>query len=107
MLAALTHLMPVAVAAGEHTRAIRVSTPSAGLGGIMQFAHKTLKCMGCKAALPPGQSTLCKNCKGKEAELYIKSLQLVCPVLYMYLRAIDIYSVYYTVHDKVVFAAFP
>jgi DNA polymerase delta subunit 1 len=40
----------------------------------MQFARKTLKCMGCKAALPPGQSTLCKHCKGKEAELYIKSL---------------------------------
>ena len=54
-----------------------MSTPSAGLGGIMQFAHKTLKCMGCKAALPPGQSTLCKHCKGKEAELYIKSLQVV------------------------------
>jgi hypothetical protein len=43
----------------------------------MSFAKKTLKCMGCKAALPPGQSTLCKHCKGKEAELYIKSLQVV------------------------------
>lgn len=62
---------------GEHTRAIQVSTPSAGAGGIMKFAKKTLKCMGCKAALPPGSVTLCKHCEPREAELYAKSLQSV------------------------------
>jgi hypothetical protein len=49
----------------------------------MKFAQKTLKCMGCKTALPPGKATLCEHCADKEAEIYVKCLKqarLVLPL---------------------------
>lgn len=33
---------------GEHTRKVKVSTPSAASGGIMMFAVKKRGCLGCK-----------------------------------------------------------
>lgn len=50
---------------GAHTRAILVSTPSSGSGGIMRFAQKKVTCLGCKAALGPGEKTVCKHCQPK------------------------------------------
>ena len=48
----------------------------------MMFAQKTLKCMGCKATLKAGQSTLCEHCKSREAEFYIERLHIVrCSLL--------------------------
>ncbi|KAJ4831435.1 DNA polymerase delta catalytic subunit [Turnera subulata] len=57
---------------GSHTRSISISTPSTG--GIMKFAKKQLSCIGCKAVLRNSERTLCSNCKGREAELYCKTV---------------------------------
>ncbi|XP_071914321.1 DNA polymerase delta catalytic subunit-like isoform X1 [Coffea arabica] len=57
---------------GSHTRSISISTPSTG--GIMKFAKKQLTCIGCKALISNTDHTLCSNCKGREAELYCKSV---------------------------------
>ncbi|KAL9393448.1 hypothetical protein Peur_012733 [Populus x canadensis] len=60
---------------GSHTRSISISTPSTG--GIMKFAKKQLTCIGCKTLLSNSDRTLCSNCKGREAELYCKSVSQV------------------------------
>nr|GEU98375.1 DNA polymerase delta catalytic subunit [Tanacetum cinerariifolium] len=59
---------------GSHTRAISISTPSTG--GIMKFAKKQLTCVGCKAVISgkDQNQTLCSHCKGREAELYCKTV---------------------------------
>ncbi|PWA70694.1 DNA polymerase delta catalytic subunit [Artemisia annua] len=59
---------------GSHTRAISISTPSTG--GIMKFAKKQLTCVGCKAVISgkDQNQTLCAHCKGREAELYCKTV---------------------------------
>ncbi|CAH9112554.1 unnamed protein product [Cuscuta epithymum] len=57
---------------GSHTRSISISTPSNS--GIMKFAKKQLTCLGCKALISESDRTLCKHCKGREAELYCKSV---------------------------------
>nr|GMC79266.1 DNA polymerase delta catalytic subunit [Ipomoea batatas]GMC90235.1 DNA polymerase delta catalytic subunit [Ipomoea batatas] len=57
---------------GSHTRSISISTPSTG--GIMKFAKKQLTCIGCKALISESDRTLCKHCKGREAELYCRSV---------------------------------
>ncbi|CAA0833903.1 DNA polymerase delta catalytic subunit [Striga hermonthica] len=57
---------------GSHTRSISISTPSTG--GIMKFAKKQLTCIGCKALISESAHTLCAHCKGREAELYCKSV---------------------------------
>jgi hypothetical protein len=56
-----------------------VSTPSSATGGMMRFAKKIKRCMGCKAALSPAakDASLCEHCKGKEAEIYAASLNKV------------------------------
>jgi len=59
---------------GEHTRCIQVSTPTVSAGGIVQFTEKRLTCMGCRALLGPSEKTVCKHCKSREAELYMKQL---------------------------------
>ena len=51
--------------AGDHTRSIQVSTPSLAAGGIMQYAKVRLACLGCKAMLSKGETTLCQHCKSK------------------------------------------
>ncbi|XP_027357174.1 DNA polymerase delta catalytic subunit isoform X4 [Abrus precatorius] len=60
---------------GSHTRSISISTPSNS--GIMKFAKKQLTCIGCKALLSNGHHTLCSHCKGREAELYCKTVAQV------------------------------
>lgn len=57
---------------GSHTRSISISTPSNS--GIMRFAKKQLTCIGCKALISNSDQTLCSHCKGREAELYCKSV---------------------------------
>ncbi|KAL2498566.1 DNA polymerase delta catalytic subunit [Abeliophyllum distichum] len=57
---------------GSHTRSISISTPSNS--GIMRFAKKQLTCIGCKALISNSDHTLCSHCKGREAELYCKSV---------------------------------
>lgn len=57
---------------GSHTRSISISTPSNG--GIMKFAKKQLSCLGCKALISGKDQTLCSHCKGREAELYCKTV---------------------------------
>lgn len=57
---------------GSHTRSISISTPSNS--GIMKFAKKQLGCIGCKARLSNNDQTLCIHCKGREAELYCKTV---------------------------------
>ncbi|KAG5148499.1 hypothetical protein AAZX31_06G148200 [Glycine max] len=60
---------------GSHTRSISISTPSNS--GILRFAKKQLTCIGCKALLGKGYHTLCSHCKGREAELYCKTVSQV------------------------------
>ncbi|XP_021675936.2 DNA polymerase delta catalytic subunit isoform X2 [Hevea brasiliensis] len=60
---------------GSHTRSISISTPSNS--GIMKFAKKQLSCIGCKALISNSDRTLCSHCKGREAELYCKTVSQV------------------------------
>lgn len=60
--------------AGEHTRTIKLSTPSTGAGGIMRFAVKKRTCMGCKAILKSDEKTVCGHCQDNQADLYIKQV---------------------------------
>ncbi|XP_057550361.1 DNA polymerase delta catalytic subunit isoform X1 [Amaranthus tricolor] len=60
---------------GSHTRSISISTPSNS--GIMKFAKKQLTCIGCKALISGSNKTLCSHCKGREAELYCKTVASV------------------------------
>ncbi|KAJ4960448.1 hypothetical protein NE237_020358 [Protea cynaroides] len=57
---------------GSHTRSVYISTPSTG--GIMKFAKKQLSCLGCKALISDADQALCSHCKGREAELYCKTV---------------------------------
>ncbi|XP_051126650.1 DNA polymerase delta catalytic subunit [Andrographis paniculata] len=57
---------------GNHTRSISISTPSNS--GIMKFAKKQLTCIGCKALISNSDHTLCSHCKGRESELYCKTV---------------------------------
>ncbi|KAH7292764.1 hypothetical protein KP509_29G084300 [Ceratopteris richardii] len=60
---------------GSHTRAVSISTPSNS--GIMKFAKKQLSCIGCKTPISGEDQTLCKHCKGREAELYYRTVSNV------------------------------
>ncbi|KAG0494350.1 hypothetical protein HPP92_005344 [Vanilla planifolia] len=57
---------------GKHTRNLKSSTPTNS--GIMKFARKQLSCLGCKAIISDADRTLCPHCKGREAELYCKTV---------------------------------
>lgn len=65
---------PKELLTGAHTRSITLATPSAAAGGIMRFATKTLTCMGCRAPLAKGRTTVCAHCEAKEGEVYAKAL---------------------------------
>mmetsp|Transcript_23775 Transcript_23775/g.44146 ORF Transcript_23775/g.44146 Transcript_23775/m.44146 type:complete len:286 (+) Transcript_23775:3-860(+) len=70
---------PKTLLTGDHTRTVSKPTPTAKAGGIMMFAVKTLKCMGCRTPIPKtaagGSDTpLCKNCSGREEEIYMNKL---------------------------------
>ncbi|BFZ54093.1 DNA-directed DNA polymerase delta [Savitreella phatthalungensis] len=61
---------------GEHTRTISVAAPT--IGGLMKFAVKTVTCLGCKAPVPKGtNSPVCKSCKERAPELYLKHIGLM------------------------------
>eukprot|EP00245_Coleochaete_scutata_P011481 TRINITY_DN4271_c0_g1_i1.p1 TRINITY_DN4271_c0_g1~~TRINITY_DN4271_c0_g1_i1.p1 ORF type:complete len:309 (-),score=59.18 TRINITY_DN4271_c0_g1_i1:190-1023(-) len=60
---------------GSHTRSVSIAMPS--VGGIMKFAKKRLSCLGCKAAITEEEQTLCVHCRGRESELYQKSIESV------------------------------
>jgi DNA polymerase delta subunit 1 len=59
---------------GDHTRTVCKPTPTAKAGGIMMFAVKKSKCMGCKTPIPEN-SPLCENCAGKEREIYLQKME--------------------------------
>lgn len=61
---------------GDHTRSVSVATPTPSTG-IMKYAKKQAKCMGCKVLLSGTATTLCKHCKAGEAEYYCKSVDNV------------------------------
>eukprot|EP00615_Pteridomonas_danica_P017272 CAMPEP_0114407324 /NCGR_PEP_ID=MMETSP0102-20121206/21866_1 /TAXON_ID=38822 ORGANISM="Pteridomonas danica, Strain PT" /NCGR_SAMPLE_ID=MMETSP0102 /ASSEMBLY_ACC=CAM_ASM_000212 /LENGTH=209 /DNA_ID=CAMNT_0001573753 /DNA_START=173 /DNA_END=798 /DNA_ORIENTATION=- len=52
-------------------------TPVAKKGGIMMFAVKTLKCLGCKASITDEEATLCVLCKPKEGEYFMQKIAKV------------------------------
>ena len=62
---------------GDHTRTVCKPTPSAKAGGIMMFAVKKDKCMGCKTLISDKDkvegSPLCINCFPKESKYYNNS----------------------------------
>lgn len=74
---------PQSLLSGEHTRIISKPTPVAKAGGIMMFAVKTEKCMGCKVVISAKDKStrtgapLCKNCESKEGEIYMQKLENV------------------------------
>jgi DNA polymerase delta subunit 1 len=72
--------------AGDHTRHIKVSTPSTG-GGIMQFAVKKRTCLGCKVPLSADEASVCKHCMHKQDELYVKAMEKVREFEETYSRA--------------------
>ena len=61
------------ILSGDHTRSVCKPTPTAKAGGIMMFAVKKSKCMGCKTPIPEN-SPLCANCSGKEKEIYLQKM---------------------------------
>ena len=71
---------PQTLLSGDHTRIVCKPTPKSG--GIMTFAVKKEKCMGCKTLmsdkdLAASNAPLCSNCKPKESEIYLNKLNEV------------------------------
>lgn len=60
---------------GDHTRKIFIPTPSARKGNLMMFAVRNAQCIGCKTSVDPKNGYLCKNCKPREAEIYLEKLE--------------------------------
>ncbi|PRQ49453.1 putative DNA-directed DNA polymerase [Rosa chinensis] len=69
---------------GSHTRSISMPTPSNS--GIMRFAKKQLTCLGCKTPISNSDRTLCSHCKGREAELYCKTVAHVSELETLFAR---------------------
>lgn len=69
---------PQSLLCGDHTRTVCKPTPSSKAGGIMMFAVKKEKCMGCKTLIADKDrvegSPLCKNCHSKESDIYLNKL---------------------------------
>lgn len=69
---------PASLLSGDHTRTVCKPTPTAKSGGIMMFAVKKEKCMGCKTLIPEkdkmGGTPLCINCYEREGEIYMSKL---------------------------------
>jgi DNA polymerase delta subunit 1 len=66
---------PESLLTGDHTLAISVQTPT--VGGIVSFAKRTLSCMGCKAPLAAGETSVCRYCRPMEAVYYQERLARV------------------------------
>ena len=58
---------------GNHT--LKVKQMARMDGGLMKFAKKTAKCMGCKASLRKDEKSLCRSCKSNESKLYQQEVQ--------------------------------
>jgi DNA polymerase delta subunit 1 len=69
---------PQSLLTGAHTRTVCKPTPTAKAGGIMMFAVKHEKCMGCKTLISDKTrvegSPLCIHCQPKEADIYTSKL---------------------------------
>ncbi|CEL92970.1 unnamed protein product [Vitrella brassicaformis CCMP3155] len=61
---------PESLFAGNHT--LKVSVPMPAGGAMAKFVQRSLTCLGCRAPIKEG--ALCKNCKKKEIEIYLKKL---------------------------------
>ena len=74
---------PQTLLSGDHTRTVRKPTPIAKSGGIMMFAVKTEKCMGCKTVITDNNkgsrdgAPLCRTCQDKEGEIYMQKLSAI------------------------------
>ncbi|TPX37785.1 DNA-directed DNA polymerase [Synchytrium endobioticum] len=60
---------------GEHTRTISIAAPTTG--GLMKFAVKSLTCLGCKTLLPKNETAVCRECKPRVLELYMRQVDSV------------------------------
>ncbi|TXT04989.1 hypothetical protein VHUM_03809 [Vanrija humicola] len=60
--------------AGDHTRSIKIATPTAG--GLTRFTVKTVTCLGCRTPLKKANNerAVCVNCRPQLAELYQKQV---------------------------------
>eukprot|EP01119_Soliformovum_irregulare_P018275 TRINITY_DN5572_c0_g1_i1.p1 TRINITY_DN5572_c0_g1~~TRINITY_DN5572_c0_g1_i1.p1 ORF type:complete len:240 (+),score=52.66 TRINITY_DN5572_c0_g1_i1:263-982(+) len=76
---------PASLLVGKHTRSISVPTPKKG--GIVGFAVKKLSCVACKSPLQEGESTVCRQCEHKQAEIYQNQLNLVSNLEKQFARA--------------------
>lgn len=75
---------PGSLLTGDHTRKIYKPTPTSG--GIMNFAKKSLTCLGCRAPIANSDKTCCKHCKSKEPQLYVEHQNKVAEYQEMYSR---------------------
>ena len=62
---------------GDHTRSVRKLTPAAKAGGIVMFAVKKFKCLGCRIPIAENEGSLCQHCIPREGEIYLQKLQEV------------------------------
>ncbi|TPX31708.1 DNA-directed DNA polymerase [Synchytrium microbalum] len=60
---------------GEHTRTISIAAPTTG--GLMKFAIRSLTCLGCKTPLPKNETAVCRECKPRILELYLRQMDAV------------------------------
>ena len=76
---------PSSLLSGEHTRTVCKPTPTAKAGGIMMFAVKKEKCLGCKTLITTKDnqsgtdklSPLCLNCQSRENEIYMSKMNVL------------------------------
>ena len=83
---------------GDHTRKIFVPTPAARKGSLMMFAVKTATCIGCKAPVDSKYGYMCQHCGPKEAEIYLKKLEVLREAE---LRYADLWSTAQRIHGTV------
>ncbi|KYQ96665.1 DNA polymerase delta catalytic subunit [Tieghemostelium lacteum] len=62
---------------GEHTRVVAQSSMSSTNKGFFGTLEKKRVCMNCPNELLPNEQTVCKNCRHKESDLYLTTLENV------------------------------
>ncbi|KAF1328474.1 DNA polymerase delta catalytic subunit, partial [Globisporangium splendens] len=70
---------------GDHTRKRSKPGLKQNSGGMMNFAVKKLKCLGCKAPLN-GTGALCRSCIENEADVFTKQLESVNELEHLFAR---------------------
>lgn len=70
---------------GDHTRKRSKPGLKQNSGGMMNFAVKKLKCLGCKAPLS-GTGALCRSCIENEADVFTKQLASVNELEHLFAR---------------------